>query len=64
MHELVYASDLLISLAGRSTIGEANVYHIPAIFIPIRNHFRVMLGAWLLILISIDLTILYLNTLM
>lgn len=40
MHELVYASDLLISLAGRSTIDEANAYHTPAIFIPIRNHFE------------------------
>ncbi|MEM2760024.1 MAG: glycosyltransferase [Nitrososphaerales archaeon] len=40
LHEMIYASDLLISLAGRSTIDEANTYGTPGIFIPIRNHFE------------------------
>lgn len=40
LHEMIYASDLLISLAGRSTIDEASAYGTPAIFIPIKNHFE------------------------
>ena len=40
LHEMVYACDLLISLAGRSTIDEAMAYGTPAIFIPIKNHFE------------------------
>lgn len=40
MHELIYASDLLISLAGRSTIDEAVAYNTPAVFIPIKGHFE------------------------
>ena len=40
LHELVFASDLLISLAGKSTIDEANAYGTPAIFIPIKGHFE------------------------
>jgi UDP-N-acetylglucosamine--N-acetylmuramyl-(pentapeptide) pyrophosphoryl-undecaprenol N-acetylglucosamine transferase len=40
LHEYVYASDLVISLAGRSTIDESNVYGTPGIFIPIKNHFE------------------------
>jgi UDP-N-acetylglucosamine--N-acetylmuramyl-(pentapeptide) pyrophosphoryl-undecaprenol N-acetylglucosamine transferase len=40
LHEMIYASDLLISLAGRSTIDEANVYGTPSIFIPIKGHFE------------------------
>ncbi|HET7149401.1 MAG TPA: glycosyltransferase [Candidatus Nitrosopolaris sp.] len=40
LHEYVYASDLVISLAGRSTIDESIVYGTPGIFIPIKNHFE------------------------
>ena len=40
LHELIFASDLLISLAGKSTIDEANFYGTPAIFIPIKGHFE------------------------
>jgi UDP-N-acetylglucosamine--N-acetylmuramyl-(pentapeptide) pyrophosphoryl-undecaprenol N-acetylglucosamine transferase len=40
MHDLVYAADLVISLAGRSTIDESTAYGTPGIFIPIRNHFE------------------------
>jgi UDP-N-acetylglucosamine--N-acetylmuramyl-(pentapeptide) pyrophosphoryl-undecaprenol N-acetylglucosamine transferase len=40
LHELILASDLIISLAGKSTIDEANAYGTPAIFIPIKGHFE------------------------
>jgi UDP-N-acetylglucosamine--N-acetylmuramyl-(pentapeptide) pyrophosphoryl-undecaprenol N-acetylglucosamine transferase len=40
LHEYIYASDLVISLAGKSTIDEAIAYGIPGIFIPIKNHFE------------------------
>lgn len=40
LHELISAADLLISLAGKSTIDEANAYGTPAIFIPIKGHFE------------------------
>ena len=40
LHELIYAADLLISLAGKSTIDEANAYGTPGIFIPIKDHFE------------------------
>ncbi len=40
LHELIYASDLVVSLAGKSTIDEARAYGTPGIFIPIRNHFE------------------------
>ncbi|MCS6767557.1 MAG: glycosyltransferase [Candidatus Nitrosocaldus sp.] len=40
MHEMVYAADLLISLAGRSTMDEARVYGTPSVFIPIKGHFE------------------------
>lgn len=40
MHEAVYAADLVISLAGKSTIDEAKAYGTPGIFIPIKNHFE------------------------
>jgi UDP-N-acetylglucosamine--N-acetylmuramyl-(pentapeptide) pyrophosphoryl-undecaprenol N-acetylglucosamine transferase len=39
-HEYIYASDLIISLAGKSTIDESMVYGTPGIFIPIKNHFE------------------------
>ncbi len=40
LHEMVYACDLLVSLAGRSTIDEALAYGTPSIFIPIKKHFE------------------------
>jgi UDP-N-acetylglucosamine--N-acetylmuramyl-(pentapeptide) pyrophosphoryl-undecaprenol N-acetylglucosamine transferase len=40
LHEYIYASDLIISLAGKSTIDESAVYGTPGIFIPIKNHFE------------------------
>jgi UDP-N-acetylglucosamine--N-acetylmuramyl-(pentapeptide) pyrophosphoryl-undecaprenol N-acetylglucosamine transferase len=40
LHEYIYASDLVVSLAGRSTIDESLVYKTPGIFIPIKNHFE------------------------
>ena len=40
LHELIFASDVVISLAGTSTIDEANAYGTPGIFIPIKGHFE------------------------
>ena len=40
LHEYVCASDLVVSLAGRSTIDESHVYGTPGIFIPIKDHFE------------------------
>jgi UDP-N-acetylglucosamine--N-acetylmuramyl-(pentapeptide) pyrophosphoryl-undecaprenol N-acetylglucosamine transferase len=40
LHEYIYAADLILSLAGRSTIDESRVYGTPGIFIPIKNHFE------------------------
>jgi UDP-N-acetylglucosamine--N-acetylmuramyl-(pentapeptide) pyrophosphoryl-undecaprenol N-acetylglucosamine transferase len=40
IHEYIFAVDLVISLAGKSTIDECNVYGTPGIFIPIKNHFE------------------------
>jgi UDP-N-acetylglucosamine--N-acetylmuramyl-(pentapeptide) pyrophosphoryl-undecaprenol N-acetylglucosamine transferase len=40
LHEIIYASDLVISLAGKSTIDESKAYGTPGIFIPIKNHFE------------------------
>jgi len=40
LHELIFAADLLISLAGKSTIDEAKAYGTPGIFIPIKGHFE------------------------
>ena len=37
---MIYASDVLISLAGKSTIDEAREYGTPAVFIPIKGHFE------------------------
>jgi UDP-N-acetylglucosamine--N-acetylmuramyl-(pentapeptide) pyrophosphoryl-undecaprenol N-acetylglucosamine transferase len=45
LHELVYAADLVISLAGRSTMDESIAYGTPGIFIPIRGHFEQEDGA-------------------
>jgi len=40
LHEIIYAADLIISLAGKSTIDEATSYGTPGIFIPIKGHFE------------------------
>ena len=40
LHELIFAPDLIISLAGKSTIDEAKAYGTPGIFIPIKGHFE------------------------
>jgi UDP-N-acetylglucosamine--N-acetylmuramyl-(pentapeptide) pyrophosphoryl-undecaprenol N-acetylglucosamine transferase len=40
INEYIYASDLVISLAGKSTIDECFAYGTPGIFIPIKNHFE------------------------
>jgi UDP-N-acetylglucosamine--N-acetylmuramyl-(pentapeptide) pyrophosphoryl-undecaprenol N-acetylglucosamine transferase len=40
LHEYIYGCDLVISLAGRSTIDESIVYGTPGIFIPIKYHFE------------------------
>ena len=37
LHEVIYAADVLVSLAGKSTIDEAKEYGTPAIFIPIKD---------------------------
>jgi len=40
LHEIIFAADLVISLAGRSTIDESTHYGTPGIFIPIKGHFE------------------------
>lgn len=40
LHQMIYAADLVVSLAGRSTIDEAISYGTPGIFIPISGHFE------------------------
>ena len=40
LHEIIYAADLIISLAGKSTIDESKAYGTPGIFIPIKGHFE------------------------
>ncbi|HEX9677799.1 glycosyltransferase [Nitrososphaera sp.] len=45
LHELIYAADLVISLAGRSTMDESMAYGTPGIFIPIKDHFEQEEGA-------------------
>ena len=40
LHEVIYAADVLVSLAGKSTIDEAKEYGTPSIFIPIGGHFE------------------------
>lgn len=39
-HELVYASDLVVSTAGKSTIDEALVFGTPLIAVPIAGHYE------------------------
>ena len=45
LHEAIYAADLVISLAGRSTMDESIAYGTPGIFIPIKGHFEQEDGA-------------------
>ncbi|MGI0065492.1 MAG: glycosyltransferase, partial [Nitrosotalea sp.] len=40
LHEIIFAADLIISLAGKSTIDESKHYGTPGIFIPIKGHFE------------------------
>lgn len=40
LHEIIFVADLVISLAGKSTIDESKSYGTPGIFIPIKNHFE------------------------
>ena len=40
LHEMIFAADVIVSLAGKSTIDEAKAYGTPGIFIPIRGHFE------------------------
>jgi UDP-N-acetylglucosamine--N-acetylmuramyl-(pentapeptide) pyrophosphoryl-undecaprenol N-acetylglucosamine transferase len=40
LHEIIFAADLVISLAGKSTIDESRHYGTPGIFIPIKDHFE------------------------
>jgi len=40
LHEIIFAADVLVSLAGKSTIDETKEYGTPAIFIPIKGHFE------------------------
>ena len=40
LHEIIFAADLVVSLAGKSTIDEAKSFGTPGIFIPIKNHFE------------------------
>ena len=40
LHEIIFASDLIVSLGGKSTIDESKSFGTPGIFIPIKNHFE------------------------
>jgi len=40
LHEIIFAADVIVSLAGKSTIDEARAYGTPGIFIPIKGHFE------------------------
>src|SRR5574337_1012223 len=40
LHEVICAADLVVSLAGKSTIDESKHYGTPGIFIPIKGHFE------------------------
>lgn len=40
LHEIIFASDVIVSLAGKSTIDESKAYGTPGIFIPIKGHFE------------------------
>ena len=40
LHKMIYAADVVVSLAGRSTMDEAAAYGTPGVFIPISGHFE------------------------
>ncbi len=40
LHEVIFASDVIVSLAGKSTMDESKAYGTPGIFIPIKGHFE------------------------
>jgi len=40
LHEVIFAADMIVSLAGKSTIDESKSYGTPGIFIPIKGHFE------------------------
>ena len=40
MHERIMAADVVVSLAGRSTMDEAAAYGTPGVFIPVSGHFE------------------------
>ena len=40
LHHMVMAADVVVSLAGRSTMDEAAAYGTPGVFIPISKHFE------------------------
>ena len=40
LHKFIYASDLVITLAGKTTMDECKVYGTPFIAIPIKGHFE------------------------
>ena len=40
LHEMIFAADLIVSLAGKSTIDESKHFGTPGIFIPIKDHFE------------------------
>lgn len=40
LHEIIYAADVIVALAGKSTIDETRAYGTPGIFIPIKGHFE------------------------
>lgn len=40
LHEVIFAADVIVSLAGKSTIDESKSYGTPGIFIPIKDHFE------------------------
>ena len=40
LHKLIYASDLVVTLAGKTTMDECRVYGTPFIAIPIKGHFE------------------------
>ena len=40
LHEVIFATDVVISLDGKSTIDEVNTYGTLTIFIPIKRHFE------------------------
>jgi len=40
LHEVIFAADVIVSLAGKSTIDESKEFGTPGIFIPLKGHFE------------------------